>query len=163
MQWGRTLGQKVLSLRVPTPTSPEPLHIPIPQWCTAQRCATAGRCPVWSFSHGTAPPSAPGHHPAVVGLIRCGWWSYCVASCYWTQLSPCGRTGKEEGRERPCHVKSDTGGGGFPHPSKVNVNQVSHSVNRNLSDSYCEPVTICSVGEPKTCILFWVQNVYFQD
>lgn len=56
----------------------------------------------------------------------------------------------EKRGEGPGHVKSDRGAGGLPHMSKADVNQLSHSIDRRLSDSYCEPGTICSVGEPKT-------------
>lgn len=46
-------------------------------------------------------------------------------------------------REGPCHVKSDRGTGGFPRLRKVDVNQLNHSIERRLSNSYCEPGTIC--------------------
>lgn len=115
---------------------PVPPPQPLPQWYIARRCAAARRCPAWSSAHGTAPPSAPGHHPAAAGLTRCGWWSCCGASCCWTQPSPCGRVGAE--------------GRGLRHLSKVDVNQQYHS--RCLSDFYCDPATISLVGESMTLV-----------
>lgn len=82
----------------------------VPQWCTAQRCAAAGRCPAWSSAHGRALPSAPVRRLAAARLTRCGLWSCCGGSCCWRRLSPCGRGG-EEGRA--LHVRSDRGAGAF--------------------------------------------------
>lgn len=47
------------------------------------------------------------------------------------------------------HVRSDRGAGGLPLLNKVDGNQLSYSSDSHLSNSCCEPGTICLVGEPK--------------
>lgn len=59
------------------------------------------------------------------------------------------QSGEKKGGRGLSMLKVTEKEGDLPHLSKVDVNQLSHSINRHLSNSCCEPDAICLMSEPK--------------